>query len=256
MSHAGDGAHPDVLIEELRGGEVCEHLSVVDTGALLVALLLDLLKLGLDALVDRVKHRDEVKWLLLEVLILSQSAQLHESALGPVRDLVVNNIDFLETLLELALVAADIGEVLIHLHDFLVVGVHLGSVTIVVAALDLQLLHLGHELFILLLEIVDLGLAGGDSLQKGGVGLFFLLEATDHGLHISDAGVRLDLLKRIIDAARGLHLLVHLALHEVVPKLVDVQVVAHLELGGVLAFIGSSFSNLLILLLPLDTALD
>ena len=124
MSHAGDGAHPNVLVEELRGGEVSEHLSVVDTDSFFVALLLDLLKLGLDALVDRVKHRDEIKWLLLKVLILSQSAQLHESALGPVRDLVVNNVDFLETLLELALVAADIGKVLIHLHDLLVVGVH------------------------------------------------------------------------------------------------------------------------------------
>ena len=48
----------------------------------------------------------------------------------------------------------------------------------------------------------------------------------------------------------------HLSLHEVVPELVNVQVVAHLKLSGILALIGSSFSNLLILLLTLDSTLD
>ena len=48
----------------------------------------------------------------------------------------------------------------------------------------------------------------------------------------------------------------HLSLHEVVPELVNVQVVAHLELSGILALIGGSFSNLLILLLTLDSTLD
>ena len=47
----------------------------------------------------------------------------------------------------------------------------------------------------------------------------------------------------------------HLAFHEVVPKLVDVEIVSHLELGGVFALIGSSFSDLLVLLLSLNTAL-
>ena len=68
--------------------------------------------------------------------------------------------------------------------------------------------------------------------------------------------MRLDLLECIVDGAGGLHLLVHLSLHEVVPELVDVQVVAHLELSGILALIGGSFSNLLILLLTLDSTLD
>ena len=75
-------------------------------------------------------------------------------------------------------------------------------------------------------------------------------------MNISDSSVGLDLLESLIDAARGLHLFVHLALHEAVPELVDVQIVAHLELGGVLALVGSRLSDLLVLLLPLDAALD
>jgi len=47
----------------------------------------------------------------------------------------------------------------------------------------------------------------------------------------------------------------HLAFHEVVPKLVDVEIVSHFELGGVFALIGGSFSDLLVLLLSLNAAL-
>ena len=48
----------------------------------------------------------------------------------------------------------------------------------------------------------------------------------------------------------------HLSLHEVVPELVDVQVVAHLELSGVFRLICGRFSDLLVLLLALNSALD
>ena len=48
----------------------------------------------------------------------------------------------------------------------------------------------------------------------------------------------------------------HLTLHEVVPELIDVEVITHLKLCGVLTLICSSFSNLLILLLSFDTALN
>ena len=68
--------------------------------------------------------------------------------------------------------------------------------------------------------------------------------------------MRLDLLESLINAARGLHFFMHLAFHEVVPKLVDVEIVSHLELSGVFALIGGSFSDLLILLLSLNAALD
>ena len=65
----------------------------------------------------------------------------------------------------------------------------------------------------------------------------------------------LDLLESLVDRLRLLNLLVHLLTHESVPQLIDVQVVAHLELGGVFAFVSGSFSNLLVFLLALDAAL-
>ena len=82
------------------------------------------------------------------------------------------------------------------------------------------------------------------------------MEASDHGLHISDTSVRLDLLKGLVDAARSLHLLVHLTLHEIVPQLIDVEVISHLQLCAVFALIGGRFCNLLVLLLPFNSALD
>ena len=48
----------------------------------------------------------------------------------------------------------------------------------------------------------------------------------------------------------------HLALHKAVPELIDVQVVAHLELSGVFTLVGGGLSDLLVLFLPLDAALD
>ena len=48
----------------------------------------------------------------------------------------------------------------------------------------------------------------------------------------------------------------HFSLHEVVPELVDVEIVSHLELSGIFALVSSSFSDLLILLLTLNTALN
>ena len=65
----------------------------------------------------------------------------------------------------------------------------------------------------------------------------------------------LDLFEGFVDIAGRFHLFVHLSFHKVVPQLIDVQVVAHLELGGVFAFVGGSFSNLLVFLLALDAAL-
>ena len=92
-------------------------------------------------------------------------------------------------------------------------------------------------------------------MEKGCVSLFSRLEPTYHSLHISHTCVCLDLLESLINAARVLHLFVHLSLHEVIPQLVNVQVVAHLELSGVLRFVSGSFSNLLVFLLSLDAAL-
>ena len=119
----------------------------------------------------------------------------------------------------------------------------------------MELLKSLGKLLVVLFESVNLGLAGGDSLQKSSVGLLTDLESADKGLNVRDTSVCLDLLESFIDATALLHLFMHLLLHEVVPELVDVQVVTHLELGGVLALVGGGLSDLLVLLLALDPPL-
>ena len=111
------------------------------------------------------------------------------------------------------------------------------------------------EVLICSLKLIDLLFGGGDSLEEGSVCLFFLLESPDHGLDISDSGVGLNLLESLIDVFVLSHLLLHLDSHEVVPKFIDVEEVSHL--GGilVLTLVGGTFSNLLVSLLSVNTAL-
>jgi len=112
------------------------------------------------------------------------------------------------------------------------------------------------EVFVGSLELIDLLLGGGDSLEESSVSLFFLLESPDHGLDISDSGVGLDLFEGLIDVLVLSHLLLHLDSHEVVPKFIDVEEVSHLGGVLVLTLVGGTFSNLLVSLLSVNTALD
>ena len=187
--------------------------------------------------------------------IFRECAQFLVAALRPVGDLVVDDVDLLEALLDLLVVTVDQGEVLVHLDKLSVVRVKLGRVvSLFVSGVDLELLETLGQLFVVLFELVDLGLVVANGLQEGGVGLLTLLETSYHCLHISHTSVSLDLFESFIDATRGLHLLVHLLLHEIVPQFVNVQVVSHFELCGVLALIGGGLSDLLIFLLALNTA--
>ena len=190
---------------------------------------------------------------MLEGGVVRQGAEFLVAPSGPTAHLVVHDVNLLEALLQVLVITLDKGQVLVELNDLSVVSVE-GSV-IIVSLVNLKILQFGSQLLIVFLQGVDLGLTRRDSLEEGCVSLFFSLEPTYHSLHISHTCVCLDLLESLVNAARVLHLFVHLSLHEVVPQLVDVQIVAHLEFSGVLRLVGGSFSNLLVFLLSLDTAL-
>ena len=259
MCSTRDRSNSDVLVEELGGREISEYLPVIDSviSTFINLTLLKGIKLSDNDCVHGLEHGYEVNWVLLEELVLGQSAELLIASSGPVGDLVVNDINLLETLLKGLIVTIYNSEILIHLNDLSIVrlGVSLSGL-FVIGSINLKLLESLGQLLVILLKRVNLGFTGRDRLQEGGVGLLTLLEATDHSLNVCDARMCLDLLESIIDASRGFHLLVHLSLHEVVPELVDVEIVSHLELGGVFALVSSSFSDLLILLLALNTALN
>ena len=171
--------------------------------------------------------------------------------------MVVNDVNLLETLLEGLIVTIHNSEILVHLNNLCIVRFRVWlSGIFVICGINLELLEPLGQLLVILLKGVNLGFAGRDRLQESSVGLLALLEATDHGLNVCDARMCLDLLEGIVNAPRGFHLLVHLPLHEVVPQLVNVEIVSHFQLCGVFALIGSSFSDLLVLFLALDTALN
>ena len=65
----------------------------------------------------------------------------------------------------------------------------------------------------------------------------------------------LDFLECLIDVFILGHLLLHLDSHEVVPQLVNVKVASHFVGILILTFIGGTLSDLLISLLPIDSAL-
>lgn len=85
VGHAADGAHADVLVNEVLGREIVEHFAVFD--ALVVfalgAPLDDFLKLLGDNGLHGTEHLDEVLGLLLEDGVVGQETELLVDALGP-----------------------------------------------------------------------------------------------------------------------------------------------------------------------------
>ena len=75
--------------------------------------------------------------------------------------LIVHNIDFLESLLDLRVVTINLGQVLIHLDEFSIVLVNSGfRLFVTVGTIDLKLLQSLGQLLVILLEGIYLGLAG------------------------------------------------------------------------------------------------
>ena len=119
-----DRSNSDVLVEELGGREISEYLPVIDSviGTFISLALLQGIKLTDNDCVHGFEHGDQVDWVLLEELVLGQSAELLIASSGPVGDLVVNDVNLLETLLEGLIVAIHDSEILVHLNDLGIVG--------------------------------------------------------------------------------------------------------------------------------------
>ena len=143
--------------------------------------------------------------------------------------MVVYDVNLLEALLQVLVITLYKGQVLVERNYLSIIGIK-GSV-IIISFVNLKILEFGGQLLVVLFQGVDLCLTRRDSLEESCISLLSGLEPTYHRLHISHTCVCLDLLKSFVDATRVLHLFVHLSLHEVVPELVDVQVIAHLELS-------------------------
>ena len=118
-----DRSNSDILVEELGGREISEYLPVIDSviGTFISLTLLQAIKLSDNDCVHGLEHGDEVNWVLLEELVLGQGAELLIASSGPVGDLVVNDVDLLETLLKGLIVTIYNSEILVHLNDLSIV---------------------------------------------------------------------------------------------------------------------------------------
>ena len=118
-----DRSNSDVLVEELGGREISEYLPVIDSiiGTFISFALLQTIKLSDDDCVHGLEHGDEVNWVLLEELVLGQGTELLIASSRPVGDLVVNDVDLLETLLKGLIVTIYNSEILVHLNDLSIV---------------------------------------------------------------------------------------------------------------------------------------
>lgn len=151
-----DRSNSDVLVEELGGREISEYLPVIDSviGTFISLTLLQAIKLADNDCVHGLEHGDEVDWILLEELVLGQGAELLIASSRPVGDLVVNDVDLLETLLEGLIVTIYNSEILVHLNDLSIVrlGVSLSGIISVIGGIDLELLEPLGQLLVILLK--------------------------------------------------------------------------------------------------------
>ena len=123
MGRSRNRSNSDVLVEELGGREISEYLPVIDSiiATFISLALLQGIKLSDNDCVHGFEHGDKVDWILLEELVLCQSSELLIASSGPVGDLVVNDVNLLETLLKGLIVTIYDSEILVHLNDLCVV---------------------------------------------------------------------------------------------------------------------------------------
>ena len=266
VGHARDGADNSVIFgKEFTRCEIIKHVSVLNARLLAFFVTTFLISAKLLAHHDThgFEYTCEVGGVLLEDGVFGENTKLVVDTLGPVGDLVIDDVDSLESLLEQPVVLLRVLELVVHLDDFGVVfaqignvyGFRLGGLLLVNVGVDLELVETLGKLFVLLFQLINLGFTGTDSDQEVGVGLLTGQESLDHLLDVGNTGVRLDLLEGIVDFMGVSHLFLHLPSHESVPKSLDQQVLAHGSLGGILVLVGGSFSDLLVSALSLDTSL-
>jgi len=120
VGHATDGAHTNVLIDEVFSSEVVKDLSIFDTFFIvtLLAALLNVVELLADNSLHGGKDLDEVLRLVLEDGVVSEKTELLVDALGPGADLIVDNVDALEFIGEARLVTLNLISLLAQEENF------------------------------------------------------------------------------------------------------------------------------------------
>jgi len=143
----------DVLVNEFGGGEIGEHFPVFDAvfGSAINLTLLKAIELADYHGVHALEHVDEVNGLSLENGVLGQGAELLVAAFGPIANLVVDDVDFLEALLNRREVPVNSGKILVHRNELGVILVSFRLTIVVVTLVNLELRQLLHQLLVIFL---------------------------------------------------------------------------------------------------------
>lgn len=255
-------ANTNVLRYEVLSCEVIEHVTILNSLILILLLLNKFVKFIADDSVHTLEDFGDVETsshvlLVYHLGVVNKGSEFPNHTLGPTAHLVVHNVDFLELFLEKEVVLVQVTNGVVKFHDFFVHHVGSGRCALVTGiGVNLQIMESGSQFLIVFLEFVNFPLTFGYGHQQLTVCLLTGQELSDHLLHISNTSCCLDCLEGLINGLRLSHFLFHLLSHEGVPELLNVEVLSHLQLGGVLVLICSGLCNFLVPSLSFNSSLD
>lgn len=256
MGHTRNRTDTNVLIDEIIGREVNECIVGLDW--ILISSFTKLSQLTNCDGLHSLKYFDEIVGLLLQTRVVSERVELAVDSSGPTGHLIIHNVDLLEFLLELIVITSLPCDCLLHLQYVLVLelGITFLSGCCVGLRVDLEVMEPVSEHLVVFLQDVDLLVTVVNILKQVGVGLLTGQEFLHKLLDVSYSSGRLDILESGVNLSRIRHLLLHLLPHESVPQLLDVEVLPVLDLGLILAVVGSLIGDLLVLLDTLHAFLN
>ena len=196
MRDSGDRPDSHIFVKEFWRGEISEDFAIVNAVVIFLTLS-KRVKLSDDHSVHALEHIDEIFWLLLEQWVFGQCSKLLIATSRPILNLIIDNVDLLESFSDVSVGLIDSCQILVHLNELGIITVNGRS--IVISGINLQLLKSFRQLLVILLQAVTLRLTGRNSLEKCRVRLLTDLEAANHGLDIGHSSMRLDLLESIIN---------------------------------------------------------
>jgi len=209
--------------------KVIEYLVVLNTSLFISTGRLNRLKFCFNNVMHGIENSHEIACWFLESLILCKGTEFLINTLSPIRNLVVDNVDSLETFTKLLVLFKYRTELLVH-HNNIAVLLNnwcIFAFISIVWWIKSKLMELSAELLVWLFEVINLGLWFRDSLKKGGVGLFTGQEFTDHFLNISNLSCSLNVFECLINLSAVTHLFFHTFAHVSVPQFLCVEVFTH-----------------------------
>jgi len=121
VGDARDRSNTDIPFNEVFSSEISEHLSVLKSlFAFILALACNKIKFSWSVGLHSLKDLDKVGIWHLKGWLRSKRCELLVHFLGPVVDLVVNNVDTFETLVELEVLILNLVKFLTHHYQVLV----------------------------------------------------------------------------------------------------------------------------------------